>query len=70
MKGDVFGQKGDFITAPEISQVFGEVGVATRVRELLCTHCMMYATLATYSSWWCCSEENQASHSALDYIMA
>ena len=27
MKGDVFGQKGDFTTAPEISQVFGEVCV-------------------------------------------
>lgn len=27
MKGDVFGQKGDFTTAPEISQVFGEVSV-------------------------------------------
>ena len=25
MKKDVFGQKGDFITAPEISQLFGEV---------------------------------------------
>lgn len=25
MEGDVFGKSGDFITSPEISQVFGEV---------------------------------------------
>ena len=25
MKNDVFGKEGDFITSPEISQVFGEV---------------------------------------------
>lgn len=25
MEKDVFGRKGDFITAPEISQLFGEV---------------------------------------------
>ena len=30
----VFGKQGDFITSPEISQVFGEVRLAVRARQL------------------------------------
>ena len=52
MKGDVFGQKGDFITAPEISQVFGEVGVAA-----LCTQSSEYNPGG--------NEENKSCHPAL-----
>ena len=36
MKGDVFGQKGDFTTAPEISQVFGEVCVYASAWAVIC----------------------------------
>lgn len=28
VENDVFGRKGDFITSPEISQMFGEVGLS------------------------------------------
>lgn len=32
MHGDVFGREGDFITSPEISQMFGEVKSGTSCR--------------------------------------
>jgi NADH dehydrogenase [ubiquinone] 1 alpha subcomplex assembly factor 7 len=34
-QGDVFGRQGDFVTSPEISQVFGEVGFRWSVRGSL-----------------------------------
>lgn len=33
MRGDVFGKKGDFITGPEISQMYGEVGFGRKRNE-------------------------------------
>lgn len=36
MGKDVFGKSGDFITAPEISQMFGEVRVKVSVRATPC----------------------------------
>jgi hypothetical protein len=35
IKQDVFGRKGDFITSPEISQVFGEVSPSPKLRNMI-----------------------------------
>lgn len=46
MQGDVFGARGDFITSPEISQVFGEVSnQASQTVHMPC----VYVTVATGS---------------------
>ena len=34
MKGDVFGRKGDYITSPEINQVFGEVCMTVHLQSV------------------------------------
>lgn len=44
-QGDVFGQKGDFITSPEISQIFGEVRRASRIMS-------WGSVLMNSNSWW------------------
>ena len=38
MNRDVFGKKGDFITSPEISQVFGEVSIVLYHSTTVCSY--------------------------------
>ena len=44
MNRDVFGKKGDFITSPEISQVFGEVSMVTWVENVV--------GIINYTAWY------------------
>ena len=46
MKGDVFGRKGDYITSPEINQVFGEVCMTVHL-QCVCVLCVWSVLLET-----------------------
>ena len=45
MKQNPFGEEGDFITAPEISQIFGElIGLAFVDYWYQCNNCLLYTS--------------------------